>query len=70
MRLRRETMSAVEKRQVMERLWARLAGIAQAERMPDWHAKALEQRRRRIERGETTFSPLDDVKARLRDLIK
>ena len=65
-----QTMSTVEKLDAMEQLWTSLNGVPTSERMPDWHAIVLEQRRQRVERGETTFSSLEDVKTRLRNLVK
>ena len=35
-----------------------------------WRGRTAEQRRQRVERGETTFSSLEDVKTRLRNLVK
>ena len=72
-----ETVSVAEKLDAMEQqraarghLWWILSGASPTDCLPDWHAIVLEQRRQRIEQGETTFSSLEEVKARLRNQDK
>jgi hypothetical protein len=59
-------MSTAEKLEVMEQLWASLQTQDQLE-PPEWHREVLEKRQARIDRGEATFSTLDDVRGRLRE---
>ena len=59
-------MSTAEKLEAMEQLWASLQTQEQFA-PPEWHREVLEKRQGRIDRGETMFSALDEVQARLRE---
>jgi len=63
-----ETMSVAEKLQVMESVWASLCHKPADVVSPEWHAKILEERTRRLESGESTVSKWSDAKQRLQDL--
>ena len=63
-----QLMSVAEKIQAMEELWNSLQVAAVDARIPEWHGRILNERRERVERGESTFSSLDEVKDRLRKL--
>ncbi len=58
------SMTTAEKLDAMEQLWLSLQ--AQPDRdPPEWHREVLAERQRRIDRGETTFSTLEEVRERL-----
>jgi hypothetical protein len=59
-------MSTAEKLEAMEQLWASLQTKDHFAH-PQWHREVLEKRQGRIERRETTFSTLDEVRDRLRE---
>ncbi len=65
MQLQLETMTTAQKLDVMEQLWVSLRSSPDYS-PPDWHGEILADRRRRMESGETTFSSLDDVVARIK----
>ena len=65
MKLELETMTTAQKLDVMEQLWVSLRSSPDYS-PPDWHSEILADRRRRMESGETTFSSLDDVVARIK----
>ena len=65
MSLQLETMTIAEKLDIMEQLWLSLRSSPDYS-PPDWHGEILADRRRRIENGETIFSSLDDVIARVK----
>jgi len=69
MPLQLETMTTAEKLDIMEQLWLSLRSSSDYS-PPDWHGEILADRRRRIENGETTFSSLDDVIARVKQSRK
>lgn len=58
------SMSAAEKLEAVEQLWASLQTQEQFA-PPEWHRKVLEKRQERIDRGEATFSTLEEVGDRL-----
>ncbi len=63
-------MTTAEKIAVMEELWASLQGDTDAPSPPDWHGQVLAERQKRFERGETTLSPLEEVRERLGNRYK
>ena len=65
MQLELENMTTAQKLDMMEQLWVSLRSSPDYS-PPDWHREILADRKRRIESGETTFSSLDDVVARIK----
>ena len=65
MQLKIENMTTAQKLDVMEQLWVSLRSSPDYS-PPEWHREILADRKRRIESGETTFSSLDDVVARIK----
>lgn len=65
MQLELENMTTAQKLDMMEQLWVSLRSSPDYS-SPDWHREILADRKRRIESGETTFSSLDDVVARIK----
>ena len=58
------SMSTAEKIAAMEQLWASLQ-LQADHRSPDWHAKVLEERKRKMDAGQLSFSTLDEVRSRI-----
>lgn len=58
------SMTTAEKLEAMEQLWASLQ-TEQDLPSPAWHHQILEERTKRIESGDVTFSTLDEVRERL-----
>ncbi len=54
-------MSTIERLQVMEELWDSLSHDEECE-SPDWHGSVLEERRKKIEKGEGEFISLEKLK--------
>lgn len=65
-----EQMSVAEKLHVLETVWASLCQKPADVASPEWHAKVLAERARRLESGEATVSTWSDAKQRLQDLGK
>lgn len=63
-----ENMTVAEKLRVMETVWASLCAKPADVASPEWHAKILADRARRLESGEATVSKWTDAKKRLQDL--
>jgi len=63
-----DKMSADQRLQTMEYLWAAMTRAAAPE-PPEWHGKVLEERRCRVESGEETFISLDESKRRFREAV-
>lgn len=60
-----DSMSVPEKLQVLEQVWASLCSDPSDVSSPDWHAKVLEARSRRLSSGEATVSSWIEAKQRL-----
>ncbi len=58
-------MSVAEKVRLLEMIWDNLCSKHGDPQSPEWHREVLQERKRRLESGETTVSPWDDVKTRL-----
>jgi hypothetical protein len=58
-------MTTAEKLEAMEQLWASLQSQSDEFSPPEWHRQVLAERQTRLDRGETTFSSLDEVRDRL-----
>ncbi|MCA8992958.1 MAG: addiction module protein [Planctomycetaceae bacterium] len=59
------SMSTAEKLDAMEQLWLSLQAEGGDVVPPDWHQEVLAERQKRIDKGETSFSSLNDVRKRL-----
>ncbi|HUG67959.1 MAG TPA: addiction module protein [Pirellulaceae bacterium] len=59
------SMTTAEKLEAMEQLWASLQSQSDEFSPPEWHRQVLAERQTRLDRGETTFSSLDEVRDRL-----
>jgi len=64
------TMSTAEKIAAMEELWTALQQDADSVSPPEWHAKVLAERQARIDKGETSFLTLEEIRSRLENLRK
>lgn len=58
------SMTTAQKLKAMEQLWASLRA-AEDFSPPQWHGAILSQRQKQIDRGETVFSTVDQVRERL-----
>jgi putative addiction module component (TIGR02574 family) len=55
-------LSAKERLEVMEVIWESLLNEPEELETPKWHKQILQERERRIERGEVRFIPLAELK--------
>ena len=60
-------MTTAEKLDAMEQLWTSLQTASDIQSHANWHEQVLEERRQRLERGETVFYSLEEVRNRLRE---
>lgn len=60
------SMTTAQKLEAMEQLWTSLQ-TADDFAPPEWHRAILLERQKRMDRGEATFSTVDEVRARLRN---
>ena len=58
------SMTTAQKLEAMEQLWASLQ-TSEDFTPPEWHRQLLDERKKRIDRGETTFSTVAEVRDRL-----
>ncbi len=58
-------MSTSERLRAMEALWDALCHEPTAHDSPAWHQEVLDERRRKIEKGEAQFVSLSEAKRRL-----
>jgi len=63
-----ESLSVAERLELVERIWSSLQSDPDCVPSPEWHGELLKERKRRLESGEATLSPLSDVKQRLEKL--
>ena len=56
-------MSIIERLQAMEALWDSLLHEESQIESPEWHRDILEERRKKIEKGEAEFISLEELKA-------
>ena len=59
------SMTIAERIAAMEELWASLQRDADEIAPPDWHGRVLAERQKRNANGQTSFSSLEEVRARL-----
>ena len=65
MNIKIESLSVPERLALVDRIWSSLQSDPDSVPSPEWHKNLLEERVRRLESGEATVSPLEDVKKRL-----
>jgi hypothetical protein len=63
------SMTTAEKLEAMEQLWVSLQ-TSEDFTPSEWHREILAERQKRIDRGETTFSTVSEVRDRLRNRIQ
>jgi len=56
-------MSRIERLQAMEALWDSLIGEESEIESPGWHRDILEERKMKIENGQTEFISLEKLRA-------
>jgi hypothetical protein len=61
-----ENMTTADKLAAMEELWEDLSRDPKAVPSPDWHQDVLKARERKVTQGTAHFSPLAEVKDRIR----
>jgi hypothetical protein len=64
-----ERMTIAEKLQAVEQIWEDIARNPEEVSSPDWHGELLEERDRRIERGESKYLDLEEAKRRIRKAL-
>ncbi len=57
-----EKMSTIERLQAMGKLWDSLCNEEEIE-SPEWHKDILQERKKKLEKGETEYISLEDLKA-------
>lgn len=57
-------MTVAQKLEAMEQLWASLRSDSNYT-SPEWHGEVLAERQRKMDRGESTFSTIDEVRERI-----
>jgi len=62
-------MTLREKLEAMEALWEDLAGGAEPLDSPDWHKRALEERRQRVAEGQAHFADWETAKSAVRGKV-
>ncbi|MEQ8211768.1 MAG: addiction module protein [Lacipirellulaceae bacterium] len=63
-----DSMSVADKLATIETIWASLCQKPSDVESPAWHEEVLKERKRRLESGEATLSPWQEVKQRLQKL--
>ena len=63
-----ESLSIAQKLELVDRIWSSLDGDRDSIPSPEWHKEVLEERKRRLDSGEATLSPVSEVKKRLENL--
>ena len=58
-------MSTIERLQTMEELWDSLCQEKSDLESPKWHRDILEERRKKIEKGEAKFISLEELKSKV-----
>ncbi len=56
-----EKMSTIERLHAMEKLWDSLCNKEEIE-SPEWHKDILQDRKKKIEKGEAEYISLEDLK--------
>jgi putative addiction module component (TIGR02574 family) len=64
-----DKMTVEEKLQLMEAIWEDLSRDEESVESPEWHRVALEERRQKEARGETSYIPWEQAKEELRRRI-
>jgi len=64
-----DKMTVEEKLQLIETIWADISRDEANIESPEWHRAALEERRQKEARGETSYIPWEQAKEELRRRI-
>jgi hypothetical protein len=65
-----DKMSATDKLQAIEEIWADLSRVPEDVPSPAWHADVLRAREQRIADGRSRFLDIAEVKAAVRERIQ
>ena len=65
-----DKMTATEKLQAIEEIWANLSLVSADVPSPSWHADVLRAREQRISEGRARFLNVAEAKAAVRELIR
>jgi hypothetical protein len=65
-----EQMTAADKLQAIEEIWADLAGEPEDVPSPSWHADVLRSREQRIADGASRFLDVAEAKQAVRERLK
>lgn len=65
-----EKMSATDKLQAIEEIWADLSMVSEDVPSPAWHADVLRAREERISNGQSRFLDIAQAKAAVREQIR
>jgi hypothetical protein len=57
-----EKMSTIERLQAMKKLWDSLCNKEEIE-SPEWHKDILQERKKKIEKGEAAYISLENLKS-------
>ncbi len=59
-----EKMSIIERLKAMEELWDSLCREEKEVESPEWHKGILQERKKKIEKGEAEYVSLEDLKSK------
>ncbi len=65
-----DRMSAIDKLQAIEEIWADLSMVSEDVPLPAWHADVLRAREERISDGRSRFLDIAQAKAVVREQIR
>ncbi len=65
-----DKMSATDKLQAIEHIWADLSMVSEDVPSPAWHTDVLRAREERISDGRSRFLDIEQAKAAVRDQIR
>lgn len=65
-----DKMSAIDKLQAIEEIWADLSMASEDVPSPSWHADILREREERISDGRSSFLDIAEAKAKVREQIR
>ncbi len=65
-----QQMTAVDKLQAIEEIWADLVRVSKDVPSPAWHGDVLRAREQRIADGTAQFMDIDDAKRAVREQIQ
>lgn len=65
-----ESMTTLEKLQLLEAVWQDLSRTPEQVPSPAWHGDVLDERDRRLQRGESGLNDWAEAKQRIRDQLR